>query len=316
MASILAELAKLYSRAVIKRRPHDVPTLVRHLRRTMDRPPFPAILSRGVSLRRTRIAGIPCDLVTTEQPKTAVLYLHGGGYVAGVTETYHPFAAELAKGLVAEVFLPVYRLAPEHPFPAAHEDAMATYEAILAKGYRGEDIVVAGDSAGGGLTLAVLLAIRDRGLPRPRCALAMSPYADVTATLPSVDLNDRSDSMLSAYLLRLGGDVYHGRTDARDPYVSPIYGDFHGLPPLYVTVSNEECLLDDALSVVSKAREAGVHVELVRRSGLLHVWPVFVPFVPEAREDVRKMIAFARGAAVRAPGVSSAPRGSARSAAG
>jgi acetyl esterase/lipase len=294
MASLPAELVKLYSRAVIKRRPRDGEALVRHLRRAMNHSPLPKLMPRGVRIERMRLGGRPCERVAIERPREAVLYLHGGGHVAGVTKTYHSLAGRLARALSAEVFLPVYRLAPEHPFPAGRDDALAAYEALLARGITPESITVAGDSAGGGLALSLLFAVRDRGLPLPRCAVLLSPYADLTGSRPSVEANDRSDAMLSAHLLRLAGELCDGGIDLRSPAISPAYGDFRGLPPLYVTVCNDECLLDDALGVVERAREAGVAVDLVRGSGVLHVWPFFVPYVSVANEDVARIIAFIR----------------------
>lgn len=294
MDSIPAELTKLYTRTVIKRRPPDRRALVRHIRRTMNRSPLPALVPRGVGRRRLAIGGRSCDELAVARPSETVLYLHGGGFIAGRPRTYHSLAGRLAQGLGARVVLPTYRLAPEHPFPAAHDDTLSVYRALLEEGTPPEDLTVAGDSAGGGLTLSLLLAARDAGLPLPRCAVVLSPLSDMTGSSQSVFHNDPRDAMLSAHLIRLGGDIYHGDVDARFPLVSPVFGDYRGLPPLMVTVSEAECLYDHALRVVDRAREAGVLVELLSRPGMLHVWPIFVPYVPEARRDVGRIIDFVR----------------------
>jgi len=292
--SIPAEITKLYTRSVIKRRPRDRAALVRHIRRTMNHSPLPRILPRGVVTGPTTVGGRPGDEVRVERPRHTVLYLHGGGYIAGRPRTYHSLAGRLARGLSARVVLPTYRLAPEHRFPAAHEDTLAVYRALLDDGVDPRHLSVMGDSAGGGLALALLLSARDAGLPMPRCAAVLSPFADLTLSAPSVFHNDRSDAMLSAHLIRLGGDIYHGEADAHTPTISPVFGDYRGLPPLFVSASEAECLYDDAVRVALRAREAGVPVELVSRPGLLHVWPIFVPYLPEARRDVDRLVAFVR----------------------
>lgn len=297
MPSLAARALKLYaSRTVRTTKSLPKAALVQHLRRTMDHPPpLPFVMPPMVRLTRFRDGRVEGDWLQVKSAKRAVLYLHGGGYVAGVTKTYHPLCSRLASELTADVFLPEYRLAPEHPFPAALDDAVAAYDRLLDHGWRAEHIIIAGDSAGGGLTLATLLRLRDEGKPLPACAIVMSPFADVTATAPSVQANDDSDALLSAAMLVSGRNIYvPDPAREREPWASPAFGDYTGLPPLMVLVEETECLRDDAYTVADRARAAGVPVDFVSRRGLLHVWPIFWPLLPEAREDVARMVAFVR----------------------
>lgn len=296
MTSLAARAIKRYSRAIVKTNPSSKEELVRHLRRTMNNPPpLPFRMPPTVRVTEFHGHGIQGDWLQVQSATRVILYLHGGGYVAGVTKTYHPLCGRLADALQADVFLPAYRLAPEHPFPAALEDAVATYDMLLERGWHPEHIVIAGDSAGGGLTLATLLKLRDDKKPLPGCALVMSPFADMTVTAKSHVTNDATDAILSAGMLAMAEDLYvRNEADLRHPYASPVFGDFTGLPPLLVSVEEEECLRDDAYAVVERAKAAGVPISLISRRGLLHVWPVFYPLLPEARADVAKFVEFVR----------------------
>lgn len=294
MPSLTARLIKRVSYSMVRREDLPPEALIKHLRKTFNHTPGLTLLPRGVRLRTIETGGFSGDLVTVAKPTMAVLYIHGGAYIAGVTRTYHNLAGRLAKDLDAEVYLPRYPFAPEYPFPAGVNRCIEAYEWLLAEGRKAEDIVIAGDSAGGGLTLALLLAIRDRNLPRPRCAVTFSPAADGHCRGPSVDANNASDCMLSASLVRTVSDIYMSPTDRDNPYASPSLGDYTGLPPLLITVSTEECLYSDAEAVRAKAEAVGVPVTWIARDGLFHVWPIILPWLPEAREDVRKVVQFIR----------------------
>lgn len=297
MPSLIAHSVKLFSRLYIRHNPKTPASLVRHLRLTMNHSPAPTLLPPGVRAAAYQEEGLRGDCLRMAKPGQVLLYLHGGGYVTGQTKTYFNLCGRLAKELNAEVWLPDYRLAPEHPFPAAIEDARASYESLLRKGWRPDQITFAGDSAGGGLALGTLLALRDAGRPMPRCAVLISPFADVRAISPSVAGNDASDWMLSRRMLEVGRNVYaQSPQDEVNPYASPALGDYTGLPPLYITVCEHECLRDDAYAVQAKARAAGVPVTLLARPDLMHVWPIFVPLLPEAREDLPRIVNFIRGA--------------------
>lgn len=297
MPSLIAHSIKYFSRAYIRHNPKSRESLVRHLRATMNNSPAPVLLPAGVRAEAYQEAGLRGHRLRVEKPAAALLYLHGGGYVTGQAKTYFNFCGRLARQLDAEVWLPDYRLAPEHPFPAAIEDAVASYESLLKKGWRPDQIVIAGDSAGGGLALGSLLALRDQGRPMPRCAVLISPFADVRAISPSVAGNDATDFMLSRRMLEVGRNVYaRSPQDELNPYASPALGDYTGLPPLYITVCEHECLRDDAYAVEARARAAGVPVTLLSRPDLMHVWPIFAPMLPEAREDMPRIVNFIRGA--------------------
>lgn len=299
MPSLIARTVKIGARLSVKRNPRSPEALVKHLRVAMNNSPVPTLLPLGVRVGNFAEHGLRGDRITlAARPAEAILYLHGGGYVCGKTRTYHNFCGRLAKALNAEVWLPDYRLAPEHPFPAAIEDALACYELLLAQGWHASQITIAGDSAGGGLALGTLLALRDQGRPLPKCAVVLSPFADVRARTPSIAANDRSDAMLSRKMLEQGRNLYAPTAaDENNPWASPALGDYAGLPPLLITVCEQECLRDDAYAVADRARIAGVPVSMISRPDLLHVWPIFVPVLPEAREDLQKIIRF-----IRSPG--------------
>jgi acetyl esterase/lipase len=296
MPTLIARSIKLFSRLYVRHHPQTPDELVRRLRLSMNNTPMPTLLPHGVRAERYREADLRGDRLCVAKPGQVILYLHGGGYVCGKTRTYFNFCGRLASELNAEVWLPDYRLAPEHPFPAAIDDALASYQLLLAKGWRAEQITIAGDSAGGGLTLGTLLALRDKGRPLPRCAVVLSPFADVRSITGSITTNDRNDWMLSRQMLEMGRPIYaQTPADAQHPYASPALGDYKGLPPLFITVCEQECLRDDAYAVAAQARAAGVPVTLLSRPDVMHVWPIFVPVMPEAREDLGRIANFIRG---------------------
>lgn len=282
MASIPANIMKLMLRVGVKRDIRDPDRLVRHLRRVMNAPLAPSPVPRGIRLQHARVGSVPGQWLSPPDPTVTVLYLHGGAFIGGRLATYHNFCGRLAKALNARVFLPDYRLAPEHPYPAAPDDALQVYRALLDDP---RQMIIAGDSAGGNLTLATLLRARDLGLPMPACALAISPGADARGELMSRQANNDSDAMLSRCMIDVATQVYLAGADPTLPYASPCLGDYRGLPPLMLTVSADECLRDDAHAVAQRARDAGVPVQLMERRDLPHVWPVFTFLLPEARRD-------------------------------
>lgn len=228
-------------------------------------------------------------------PQRTVYYLHGGGYIACSPATHRGFTTNLARAAKARVFALDYRRAPEHKFPAALEDAVAGYRLLLEKGERPDRIVVGGDSAGGGLAAALLIALRDRGLPLPGAAFLLSPWTDLAGTGASLSSNERSDPMLSGRMVHQLARLYHGEASPSDPLVSPLYGDLIGLPPLLIYVSNSEILRDDAVRLYERARRHRVEAELRIENDLPHVWPIFVAFgLPEARRAVAEIAEFIR----------------------
>lgn len=222
-----------------------------------------------------------------------LLYLHGGGYIACSPETHRPLIGSLATRLDATVFVPAYRLAPEHPFPAALEDARRAYEYLTSDlGIDASRIVIAGDSAGGGLALALGLLLRDEGAPRPAGIVVYSPWTDLALTGPSLDENTDRCAMFAGVTIRRASVFYVGDADPRNPYVSPLYGDYHGMPPLLVHASLDEVLRDDAIRVAVRARDAGVRVELRLWHRVPHVWQFFAAVLPEADQSLGDTVRF------------------------
>jgi len=227
-----------------------------------------------------------------------LLFLHGGGYFACSPQTHRSITGAYAvRGF--EVFSPAYRLAPEHPFPAAVDDGLAAYRAMLAA-VPAERLAIGGDSAGGGLTLATLLAAKAAGLPMPACVLLFSPWTDLTVSGASVVVNTRRDSMLYGPKLREGAEVYLQGADPANALASPLFGDLAGLPPMLIQVGEPEVLLDDSTRLATAARDAGVAVEISVWPNLPHVWHVSQVFLPEAREAMDQAAAFAKRYLARA----------------
>lgn len=292
MASIQASALKLILRLRVKRELDSGVELVRHLRGAMDTRLFPSPLPSGVMIRKGHVAGVPGEWLEVVNPQMTMLYLHGGAFIGGKLATYHTFCGELAKRLRARIFLVDYRLAPEHPYPAATDDAFNVYQQLSTAPNDMHPLVLAGDSAGGNLTLVTLLRARDNNLTMPACALTLSPGADATGTLMSLAANSNNDAMLSRAMINMAVDVYLAGADPTQAYVSPGRGEYSGFPPLMVTVSEQECLRDDAYCVAHQARMAGVPVELLSRPDMPHVWPIFHLFLPEAKRDMHSFVRF------------------------
>ncbi|CAG9237889.1 6-hexanolactone hydrolase [Paraburkholderia caribensis] len=212
-----------------------------------------------------------------------ILYLHGGGYYFCSPQTHRAASFGLASRSGARVFSLDYRLAPEHPFPAALDDALAAYRRLLEDGTKPDSIVIAGDSAGGGLALATLVALRDAGEPLPAGAILFSPWTDLAATGASLQTNDGIDPMFHGPSIARAARLYLADTPATHPYASPLYAELKGLPPLFMQVGSTEVLLDDSRRVADKARAAGVDIDFEIWRKMPHVWQLWVPFIPEAR---------------------------------
>ena len=216
----------------------------------------------------------------------AVLHFHGGVFIAGSPQTHLPMLSRLAKLAQVTVIAPSYRLAPEHPFPAALRDAEAVWEALIAKGYRSENIVLSGDSAGAALAFALLSRLCARGTP-PAGAFAFSPWFDLTGASPSVQANAASDPMLAGHRLPEAAQFYLQGHPADDPEASPIFADFPGCPPVLLQTAETEILSDDALRMEEKLRRAGAEVLLQLWPGVPHAWQMMDGLLPESREALR-----------------------------
>ncbi len=231
----------------------------------------------------TTIGGVNAVDVTIQDVDTAktILYFHGGVYVIGTAEASVPLVSDLARRAQAKGVTLDYRLGPEHPYPAALDDARAAYEGLLEVGIDAGQIALAGESAGGGLALATLLALRDAGTPLPSSAFLMSPYADLTLAGDSLLERQDLDPILTPEGLRLRVPDYVGRADASDPLISPIFGDLHGLPPLLIQVGSHEILLSDALRLAGRAAIDEVAVTLEVVPGVPHVFQGFAAMLDE-----------------------------------
>lgn len=225
------------------------------------------------------------------QPRL-IFYLHGGGYYFCSPATHRAITFGLASRAAATVFALDYRLAPEHPFPAALDDSVAAYRALLAAGTDPGSIVIAGDSAGGGLALATLVALRDAGERLPAGAVLFSPWADLSASGDSIVSNHGQDPMFAGPSIAKAAKLYLGDTPPTHPLASPVYADLRGLPPLFVQVGSTEVLLDDSVRIAGNARAAGVPTHLRVWPRMPHVWQIFAPFLPEARRALSEAADF------------------------
>jgi phosphinothricin tripeptide acetyl hydrolase len=224
-----------------------------------------------------------------------VLYLHGGGYVIGSPRSHRHLAVGIAAAAHGSALLPDYRRAPEHPFPAAVDDAVAAYRWLVEEGgLRPASIVIAGDSAGGGLAVATLLALRDLDVPLPAAGVCLSPWTDLTCSLPSHTARAAVDPIVETSMVSRMASAYLGGADARTPLASPLHADLGGLPPLFIQVGSDEVLLDDATGLAERARAAGVDVTLEVWDAMIHVWQWFLPMLDEAQSAVDRIGAFVR----------------------
>ena len=238
--------------------------------------------------------GVPGIQVTAQKsdPSRCIYYLHGGGYVIGSAKTHEVLAHDLSEATAMRVCSLDYRLAPEHPFPAGLEDAIAGYRWLLANGHAPKRIAIAGDSAGGGLAVATLVALRERGLPLPACAVCFSPWVDLEATGASMDRRADVDPMVQREGVLWYADLYLAGASPRHPLASPLHADLSGLPPVLIQVGDAETLLDDSLRLAERLQAAGCSVDLRVWDRMIHVWQLFAPILSEGRDAIAEAAAF------------------------
>jgi acetyl esterase/lipase len=263
---------------------------------------YEATLGRGKLPREVQVEAITAGTVPGEWvsahvtiPERIMLYLHGGAYVMGSCATHRVFAAALSRVTGLRVLVLSYRLAPEDPFPAALEDAVAGYRWLLASGFKSQSIVLAGDSAGGGLALSTLVAVRDARDPMPAAAVLLSPWTDLAASGASYQTCAQRDGIIQLPWLLEQRQRYLEDQDVHTPLASPLYADLHGLPPLLIHVGSDEILLDDATRLAQRARQAGVNATLFIGAGMWHVWHIAAalrPWFPEGRAALDSIGAF------------------------
>ncbi|HWN22786.1 MAG TPA: alpha/beta hydrolase [Gaiellaceae bacterium] len=252
----------------------------RLLRELLSAQPLPD----EVTVTAAALGGVPTAEITVDgiEPRHVVLYFHGGVYVMGDAALAADLASQVGRRTQAKVISVDYRLAPEHPYPAAVDDALAAYEALLDDGIAPSDIAFAGESAGGGLAVATLVNARDHGLPLPAAALVMSPYADLTLAGATMDTKGEVDSLMSRENLQARVTDYTGGQDAALGLISPVFADLSGLPPLLIQAGTHEVLLDDAVRLAQQAAAADVEVTLDITPRVPHVFQAFHPILDEA----------------------------------
>lgn len=273
----------------------DERTLTRRARRVFGAPnPLQWLRTRDVRIDPVRDGRVGGEWITPESSdRGVILYLHGGGYVACSPATDRPIAAGLARLARRRVFSPEYRLAPEHRFPAALDDAVAAYRWVLDHGVPARSLAVAGTSAGGGLALATLLRVRDEGvLPLPMSAVCFSPWTDLACTGESLRRNEGRCAMFRRANVMDFARIYLGNAWPQNPYASPVFGDLGGLPPLLLQVASDELLFDDSRRVHDNVRKAGGVSRLEVFDGVFHAWQMLDGFLPEARLALQQATAF------------------------
>ena len=278
----------------LRQQPQATQVDVAKMRTMQDR--FGGKFPEGVTGIPVVAGGVPAEWIANEGAAAdrAVLYLHGGGYVAGSIDSHRNLTGHLAKAMGCKVLALNYRLAPEHPHPAPVEDAVSAYRWLLDEGFTPEHLMIAGDSAGGGLTLATLIALRDASVPLPATATPISPWVDMEGLGESMTTRAAVDPMIDKAMLGQITALFLGDSDPRDPLAAPLHADLAGLPPLLIHVGDSEVLLDDSTRFAAKAQAAGVDVTLEVWPEMVHVWHASAGFVPEADAAIARIAEYAR----------------------
>jgi acetyl esterase/lipase len=281
-------------RDLLRSRPR--PTDLAERRERMDAICSVDPVAPDIRFEAVAIGTLPAEwsLAPGSDPSAALLFFHGGGYCSGSIRSHRRMVAEAGRAAGLRTLAPGYRLAPEHPFPAALEDALAAYGFLLDQGIRPERIAVGGDSAGAGLTLALLASLRDTGRTLPRCAWLVSPWVDLAMTGATLTTKAEADPLIHSDYLRELAAAYLGGVDPRDPRVSPLYAELRGLPPLLVQVGSAETLLDDAVRIARRAGEADVAVRLEVWPRMIHAWPLWAARLEDGRRALAVAGAFIR----------------------
>lgn len=249
----------------------------------------------GVEVERSQIAGVDVDWLRPKKARKdkVLFYLHGGAYVIGSRRTHRQLVSHMVRAAGVVAVLPEYRLAPEHPFPAGLDDAVAVYRGLLDSGFKPEDIIISGDSAGGGLSAATLLALRHAGLPMPAAAVLLSPFLDVTGSGESATTRADQDPWFDIADLHVVARYYcPDESQWTNPLVSPVFANVAGLPPMLIHVGDDEILLSDSTRFAEKLQAEGIEVELEIWPHMWHVFQMFIRKMPESRAAVTKIAAY------------------------
>jgi epsilon-lactone hydrolase len=286
------EIAAIRTMLAAKPRPPELEERRRRLDALGAQHPLPS----DVRVDKTEMGGVPAEWSSTPDAdrERVILYMHGGGYVSGSLDSHRNMVAAAGRAAQARTLALGYRLAPEHPFPAALDDTMAGYRALLSQGVEPRRIAIAGDSAGGGLAVAALVSIRDAGLPLPACGWCISPWVDLEGTGASLTSKAEADPMIQRdYLAELAAAYLHG-ADPRSPLASPLHAELRGLPPLLIQVGSAETLLDDSVRLARAAGAADVWVRLEVWPEMIHVWHLFHPQLATGRRALAAAGTFIR----------------------
>jgi acetyl esterase/lipase len=253
-------------------------------------------LDENIKLERVGAGGVPAEWVAAPDAADdqVLLYLHGGGYMGGSMRSHRVMLSRLSRASGMRVLGLEYRLAPENPFPAAVEDSIAAYRWLLSQGVESKNIAIAGDSAGGGLTPATLIALRYVGEPMPAAGVCISPWVDLEGIGGSMTTNAEVDLIVQRELLDVLANLYLGNRDRRTPLAAPLYADLQGLPPLLIQVGSSETLLDDSNRLTERAKAAGVDATLEVWEDMIHTWHLFAPILPEGQQAIERIGEFLR----------------------
>lgn len=290
MASPQLQMAKDAYKAIVA----SGATTPQELRKVFENVASATPLQPDIKCEKVNAGGIDAEWICAPNASAdrAVLYVHGGGYVIGSVNTHRDLMARVSRASGARVLGINYRLAPENPFPAAVDDSVAAYRWMLAQGLKPNRIAVAGDSAGGGLTVATLVAIRDAKLPVPGAGVCLSPWVDLEGTGESMTSRAAVDPVVQREGLLGMAAAYLGGKNPRTPLAAPLYADLKGLPPLLIQVGDAETLLDDSTRLNDRAKAAGVKTKLEVWPEMIHVWQLFAGFLPEGQQAVDGIGAF------------------------
>jgi monoterpene epsilon-lactone hydrolase len=292
----MADLEMVKLREVIKARPRA--SELAQMRIDADARSKAFVLPSDVTVEPVSANGVRAEWTSTPDADTsgAILYLHGGGYVLCSLDSHRHLAAEVGRAAGTRTLAIDYRLAPEHPFPAPVEDTVAAYRYLLDSGLKANRITLAGDSAGGGLVVGAMLAIREAGLPLPGCGWCISPWVDMEALGLSFTDRAATDPTVQKAGIQMMAQWYLGGADPRHPHAAPIHGDLRGLPPLLIQVGAAETLLDDSIALARKAGAADVFVDLQIWPEMIHIWHIYFPMLAAGRRAIALGGSFVRNA--------------------
>ena len=262
---------------------------------SMDKSTSMFKVPKDAIIKRVTIGNIPAEKIYYNESKKEriILYLHGGAYTRGSPKSHRAFVAKLSKITDSQAFTIDYRLAPENPFPAAIEDTIKAYQGIIAENQVSQsNIIIAGDSAGGGLAITSVLKMKEEEIPLPAAVVCISPWTDLTLSGKTYSTNEESDLLLTYDEIRTAAEMYAGEKDKKNPLISPIFADLEGFPPLFIQVGESEMLYDDGIILGKNAKKAGIKVEVDIWEKMIHSFQLMNDFLPEGKKATEKIGSF------------------------